>query len=407
MDDVFGNIAAGTLGFIAGDVPGAFAGVSAYNALKDWEKVYQKNQSGMAKRKGSASSSGGKTKKRKGSVGTVGTKSSGMSKSSYRKKVSKSMRGNVDQSAKTATHNKVKDTLKDKKPYQVKVSKAFRKKVIKTLTENKVKGVARLFKFGGYFALDNNGLNGRGLGDQWVFALPTGDTSMQNAGGNRQWGKIRWGDAQSILEQLYCVSRLFNDCAKQTSQINVTYGLQDIFQDPTETIDGLRRSALKYEILKSNTLIHIKNVSKVTVFLEMYVCKPKVQRDNKFEYDQFACTAIHDWKDALVTDLETQVAGNTNNGLTATITGKNVSQVSCNDLGVRPEKQPIWTKLWSYEKFLITLEPGQRHVHTIVGETGVCDWSKFYKDNTFNNLQRFDRQEKRRDKGIRRRKRKK
>lgn len=290
-----------------------------------------------------------------------------------------------NQAAQVAKHKKVKDTLKLKKPYGIKVDSKFRKKVLKTLSDNKVKGYARLYKVGGHMLLSSGvGVGGRDSLEQWVFALPTGSIPNGAPGSPAmQWGRMRIGDCQSILEQLYAVSRLFNGQVAVANPSSVRYGLTDMFQDPT-----VNRSALKYEVTESKSIINIFNNSKMTIYFEMYVCRPKYQRHNSYEYAPWACTAIYDWADQLNADKVAEVSGN---AYEAGV-GINVSNIEVKTLGASPEQHSSWRKLWDYEKFSFVMEPGQKHQHVVQGETGVCDWSKFYKDGQFQNLQKWDRQ---------------
>jgi hypothetical protein len=217
-----------------------------------------------------------------------------------------------------------------------------------------------------------------------VFALPTGSIPNGASGNSAmQWGKPRIGDAQSIIEQLYAVSRLFNGQAAVTNPSSIIYSLTNMFQNP-----DVNRSALKYEVTESKTIINMVNNSKMTVYMEMYVCKPKVQRANKYEYVPWTCTAINDWQDQLTAEKTTEVSGNAyESGF-----GQNLSDINVRTLGASPEQHQGWKKLWAYEKYTFCLEPGQKHQHVVQGELGTCDWSKFYKEGEFQNLQKWDRQ---------------
>lgn len=377
------GIPIGQLGMVK---KGIQAAATAYKAGKIAKNVYQTVSNFMPKGKGvskrKASRDGVKKRIKKAATGTKRGKAK---IGTYAGRMPSALEvGN--QSARIVNHKKVKDSLKVGRPYGVKVDKLFRRKVLKTLTDNKVHGYARLYKVGGTLQLaSSSGVGGRDSLEQWVFALPTGSNAVTAS--NLTWGKMRIGDAQSLIEQLYCVSRLFNGQPAIVNPSSIVYNMFGVMANP---VVGGARSALKYEVLDSKTIINMVNNSKMAVHIEMYVCKPKMQRTNQTVYPAYSCTAIDDWQDLLEAEKTTTVKGG--EGTYPVVIGQNLSSRNVRDLGMSPEQHQSWKKLWQFEKFVFTLEPGQRHSHTVIGETGVCDWSKFYKEGQFQNLQKWDRQ---------------
>ncbi|ARD71302.1 putative capsid protein [Diporeia-associated CRESS-DNA virus LH481] len=358
------NAAGATLGFIAGDIPGAMTGADLADSLYKWKYPDQKNFAEKINM-GKYVKSGSKRKASKQSGG----KRRKVSKYSGNKKVEKMRNNNMNQTNLTNTHIKKKDTLKMRKsPYKVRVSSAFRKKVIKAVSDKEPQGSATLTFIGGFFPPNGNvGWPVRdSVSKQWVFGLPMGNQAT-SATAYSNGANIRSGDVFRTNMLLHVASRMWNGAAKATNFNEFGYDRLDNFCNPETSV-----GALKLDILKSWAVIEMKNVTRTKLRLYMYVCKPKYQRRTA--------------------DFNARVDG-VNSGIPTQFTefGTNISGVQASTYGIFPEMTPAWKRQWEFEKYEIVLEPGQEHRHTINGYCGQFDFLKAYKDSVHQNVQPIDR----------------
>jgi len=392
--DVLGNAAAGTLGFIAGDVPGAVAAISGYNAYK---KLTQNTMNGR-KRK---ATSQGRSKKGAGYKKASSKAGSGRKVSIAAKyKKSKGMLPALNQDGRVVTHIKVKDSLKNKTTFKKKVNPKLRKAIKQVVAENQVRGYYRQYFLGGKHLLYNNAgyswPERTKSTQQWVFALPLGiDPGLSPE-------VYRNGDAITRMGLLHAASRLFNGKGQDTFPGSI-FGWQDTnnITNPNQfpNLAFGNASALKIDVLSSQCHIEIKNNSLQVYNLEMYVCKPKMKRRASFNYaNRATCTATADWQDE-VAQLSNSVVRNVGFATADTLAtygqianGPGDFTVQINSLGLSPESFSTWKSLWAFEKYVIRIEPGQVHKHTIYGDSCTVDFSKDYKDSQFQLLTKFERQ---------------
>ena len=305
----------------------------------------------------------------------------------------------VTQGGNTVTHKKVKDTIKDKKKLKnVTVPPRLKKQILKTLDAKQIHANGRLFFLGGYQLLTPSGTGKTSFGDQHVFPLP-------NSAGQGNYNTIGPGMALNQLMMHYLIARAFNGAPLATNNApsSLTWAnatTNGWFVDPTNST----KATLKFEVIEAKCYIRFKNVTKYTQHIQMYVCKPKFNRAVLTNFQTASvyegCQALLDWNNSLDDDGASGGNAGLNN---ATVIGPNISQVSSYKLGQVPEHAPGFNKNWSYEKFIITLEPGQRHEHVVNGETGTYDCTKLYRQAStavaapasttfFTNLSKWDRE---------------
>lgn len=293
------------------------------------------------------------------------------------------------QSASVVKHKKVKDTLKDRKRKRVTVSKSLRAKITKVISQKEVTGYARHYGLGGLYIPNPSNVNLNKIlpTEQFVFPLPNG-CSFERTGSPAvplvSTRNLSVGKALSSIQMQYLVARLFNGAPLQLDpsliNLNDTAGL---FAFPTT---GTPSKILKFDVLQSKAIIQMKNCTKQTWYIEMYVCKPKVQRAVNTEFSASFVSRmslpLEDWASGLQQDLGNGTT-DMNTAMIAPVgvtKGANVSGVQLTNLGQSPEQNQQFKNNWAYEKFSIVLEPGQKHIHTINGETGTFDLKNMYKN---------------------------
>ena len=370
--DELAGVSGAALGFITGNTKGAYLG---YQLSK---KLSQNSRNMPAIKRLKSSQPGPKQSKRRRVNAAEGPRlangryySKQLSNNTKKTPVRSVVMG---QSAASTRHKKVKDTIKDKKnPYKIKVTKNFRNKVVKVLSDKDVTGYARLYFIGGVEIFDPSATTAKLLPtDQFVFPLPNG------AAPNGTYDHIRVGSIQSALMMNYCIARLFNGLALEQNPFSIKWSMTGLFSNP---LDSTRKGSLKFDVKDASTTIHMKNLNKATLFIEMYLCKPKIQRAAPTDFTGLVesqdSQPLLDWTASLSADSAT----GGNSGEAAKANGPNISGLTASKLGQSPEAAYGFKQNWNYEKFVITLEPGQRHTHVVKGETGTYDMSKLFKNN--------------------------
>ena len=375
FNDELAGISGAALGFITGNTKGAYIGYQAGKKLSKYsKKTMSSTPTTPRKRKGirTPPTPSGR-RKLFGPKLKSGEFYAKKPMSSKGNSVKRQVRIALAQSASAVPHKKLKDTLKNKKnPFKTKVSKDFRNKVVKVLSDKDVTGYGRLYFIGGNYILDPVAANGKILPtDQFVFPLPNGVSQ------NGLFSHVRVGCIQSQLMMSYCIARLFNGLPLEQNPVNINWSLAGLFANPT---DATRKGTLKFDVKMAQTTIHMKNLNKATLFIEFYVCKPKIQRVCPVDFTGLPknndSQPLLDWTASLSTDSAT--GGNSGDGAKAN--GPNISGLTNTKLGQSPEACTQFKQNWSYEKYSVTLEPGQRHTHVVKGETGTYDMSKMFKN---------------------------
>jgi len=319
----------------------------------------------------------------------------------------------VGQDSAAVSHSRVATGIKRKNPLKIKVSKTFAKKVNKVLAKKEVKGVMNIeHPYTIWQALDVNSFPARNdRNQQWVFSLPIG-SNQQNP-----LVTTRNGDALSIHDHMYSLSRLFNGKDKATTFTGALTGFSTTGVPVTASAAGpppvytntrqLNNFAyetgsnfavpLKYTLVDNKANITIRNNSQRAVYFQMYTCEPKYMRNINFTMNTLSCPPMQDWLDILSVDAGAEISGTITTGTTTTdnpASGApkvNISGITPTTFGALPEQCPAWRQLWKFDKSLIKIEPGQTHKHQVKGNTGTVNWNKFYKDSVFQNIQKWNR----------------
>lgn len=392
--DYVGRASAATLGFIAGDVPGAYAGYKAYDRLKKLTKnmkgyLTPKSIGRVSKKTGRRLSLSGTPVKRRKSVSSVG---SSVSTRGTRSMSSISKASVVNQDAVSTRHKRLKKSFKGKKKKNVKVSRKLRAKIQKVIDGGKIYGLGRCIISGGF-----QSVNAASAVKQNVFALPIpGAVDVQK------------GVLFSPDFIMYCASRLWNGrpydgpdlVTGKWSNIDTSYSTNNWSNFSKSLGAGAlttQKSAFCVNVHNLKAKITIKNNSTRTQYLKMYECKPKYQDINPVYLN--AGKPIGDWERLLTSDYEARIKGLAPlslNNATGINSGYNGQNVLIDTLYVTPAICESWNKIWSYNSYDIVLEPGQVHTHWVQGDVGEYDFSKMYAPNSngvsvYHNVQKTDR----------------
>jgi len=347
-----GGLSGAALGFIAGDLPGAFWGANlGYQAGKTYQNSMKRkadsSRTANPKRRNSKipTSSYSKYLRKSIKAGAKLRKSAGHSKdnttSNFKSESSSNQR-------KAAVINRNSSKVSFKKKPSVRISRRFKLQVTKALEPSK--------SFGRYteIGVSNSQLPLSLGGKQFAGRL------CLDAGAGV--GSLLF----SPLEVLDQASVLFNSKTdSQTSKAQAS-GLNTTISGNT-----LDFRSVKINVVNQYYKLVMRNNSPRTVSIQLYECSPK-HRQN-----------VIDTGDTL-TQLEGTLINESSNA-TGSNAGKqiNMNAVSINTLYVGPHTCPTIYKHWSFEKHDITMDPGQTYTHIIQGPTGVYDFSKFWKtDNS-------------------------
>jgi len=370
-----GSAAGGTLGFIVGNIPGAYIGSKAgYNLSKNKQMAVIKNK---RPREEQVAKTYKKTTKGGKKLGKV---------YGPRSKISNVNANVVGQSARQAVHKRVKDGIKEKKRKKVKVPKLLKKQILQVFDKKDVYGTMNVIMHGSVADLNTN----RYI-DQKVFPLP-----LPRIADNKQAGLLF-----DPYYWQFVAARLFNNRPAEQPTTGawgniVTESGTDWENFNQLTSDG---GALKLTVQKAYAVIKMKNNTSRTMYLRMYVSAPKYQRISGTMNDADG-HAINDWKRALA--AEGGLAFNAGTSATADATQAmkvNVGgYVTVNTMYAKPTDVQTFNRLWKTDCYTIVLEPGQVHNHTIQGDEIELDYSKMFVKSqssssglTFADLQKFSR----------------
>lgn len=366
-----GSAAGGTLGFIVGDMPGAYIGSKAgYNLSKN-------KQMAVIRKKKAAESTAKKAKKAK-----ISTKGLFIGP---RSKVTNVNANVVGQSARQAVHKRVKNEIKEKKRKKVKVPKLLKKQILQVFDKKDIYGTMNCILHGSVADLNTN----RYI-DQKVFPLP-----MPRIADPKQAGLLF-----DPYYWQFVAARLFNNRPAEQPTTGawgnvITQAGSDWENFNQMDSDG---AALKLTVQKAYAVIRMKNNTSRTMYLRMYVCSPKYQRPSGVMTNTDG-TVINDWYRALT--YEGQIAFNAGTSATADSTQAmkvNVGNyVTPNTMYAKPTDCATFNKWWKTDCYTIVLEPGQVHNHTVQGDEIEMDFSKMYvkaqanQNATLADLQKFNR----------------
>lgn len=392
-----GAASGATLGFIHGNMPGAYIGGNlGYKLGKKYSNEMSTSQTKRGRSKSRTPSGGSRaSSKRKLSTG------SNMSISSSRRSSLLSSIGTVrarkrvtahhGQGSMVTTGKKIVDQFKDKKKKKVKIPKLLRKQVTQILDSKEVYGYWRGILYGGTAQVETPSFD-----QQAVFALP----GFYQVGGG-QGTKIQ-GLLFSPEYYQMVAARLFNGRLKETNAFGEVYTEQGIVAGKEwRNFDQLVGAvpALKLSVESTYAVIKMKNNSVRTLYLKMYVAKPKYQRASG-TMNNIEGHAVNDWITQLSMEGQAEVSGKQYPGdsntrsLAVNIdnTVKHFSMYAC------PTKCKSLQAMWSFDITEIVMEPGQTYKTIVRGDAMELDYSKMvHKSQTsnqgliFNDIQKFSR----------------
>lgn len=343
--DVVGRAAAGTLGFIVGDVPGAFMADKAYRS-------YQKNFGTMApvKRKASDASSVGRPAKKAKTSGSSSTSSRRGSMAST-VSMSSSRSGGV---GRTLVKNFSKADSTNSRTYAIKKkSEGVKKEGVKKTTPvppKLRKQVKQILK-----GSDNYGF----MMENYAFKY-TPNTFGQTV---IPLGALSQNET-IMFDPCYvghCASVLFNQKASTAA--------------PTVSDAGtFTYKNLKVNVITQTSTFRLKNNTARIMYIKLYETSPK-NRANTTNGLDFATA----WTQAMVDE-----AGSGGVGEPARI---NLSNSTPQTLYATPYMSPAVRANHTIDQTSIILEPGKEYVYTMTGPNMEYKFDKYFTaDGTLNGL---------------------
>lgn len=373
--ETVGAIAAATLGYIHANTGGALMSYKAY-------KKFTKNKSDMAPTRLKKAKTAKVIKKIKEGSRRKARKVAGSRSRVYNQS---KVQASIGQLATMAKHKKMKDKIKEKKRVKVKVPMKLRKQIKQVLDAGDVYGNITLQMHGSYANINTTDYT-----HQAVFALPLPRVSAVAAQGLL---------FDPYLLQ-YAAARLFNNrptagtglTVRALSNLRITNGVGwknfDDFAD---------KAALKLTVQKLYAVITMKNNTSRTMYLKMFVCKPKYQRRSNVESVlSLRGLPVIDWINQLDMEGDAKISGGQSSGQASIASTININDsVKFHTYNNVPTKCQSWNRLWSVEQFNLTLEPGQVHKHTVQGDEIDVDFSKMFaseaNQTVFNDVQKLNR----------------
>lgn len=264
-----------------------------------------------------------------------------------------------NQSMVSVAHKRTKKGFKANKRKLLKVSPQFKKKVNQVLLGKKVTGTGRLIMIGAYSDMRPNNVV-----SQRVAPLPLPRVDAKGTGCLFGWEMI-----------MYIASRLWKGRG-----VPATRALSNLFDEAGNFSTGVYDSSIptpftvEVTSLKARTVW--RNNSKTAQNVVLYVCKPKYQRRDV--QNTLDGKPILEWNTQLSMDTQQKIFGGVTSPAFSTSAGTNRG-ASINDLYATPAISKGFNKLWNYDQFKFTLEPGQEHTHWIQGDEKLYDFSKMYK----------------------------
>lgn len=342
-----GRVAADTLGFITGDIPGAFIADKLY-------RTYQKNSKRMApirKRKPSHTVSVQISKRAKSSTPSVASSSRRGSRSSFSMRTTRSGRSVATASSSikpnvrtVAIKTKSQGVKKEGVKKKIKVPKKLRKQIKQVLKTSDHIGWS-LENFSQKFTPIGFGQNCYQLG-QVVQGVPN------------------MFDPTYVAHIASC---LFND--------------KTITSAPTLSDAGyFPLKALKVNVLQQTATFRLKNNSARTMYISLYETSPKNRSEDTNGREFFDY-----WRDCLVDEALT---GGSTEGARL-----NLADMQPYTMYATPYMSPAVTANYAIDQTKIILEPGKEYIYTMNGGAREYNFSKYYRpDNAFINEQKFCKQ---------------
>lgn len=353
FEDAMGYSAAGTLGFILGDVPGAFAGVNAYKGMKEAGKSFQN----MFKRRRSSSTSGTTYGTRTPRKKTKFAKKRKTSKVAY-KKASASGNTFAVASRKTGYVSRY-----PRKP--VKVSRKLRAKIMKVLESDKLIG---RYTHVSYYQLTPGIPYGGGTNDMQSYEY-AGMLTTSASGSNRL--------LFSPMYVNYAVSRLMNP-AQVTKAMGQPIDYRDFTTDKKFLL--LERGIIK--VLQQSATYRIRNNTGRVVTLKIFCLQPKSRSTINAVVGS---TPLDVWNSAL--DLQ-----DTDTPANPAYKFENPLSVRMETLYSNPKQLASFRNFYKVEETIVTLEPGKEYLYKVVGPSMKYDFAKYWTGFNYIDQQKFTKQ---------------
>lgn len=341
MEDLIGDSSAMALGYIMGDVKGAYTAHKLYGKYK---KMY-----GDKKRKYSSDSTGSATSGRTRKFNTnrsvmferrpstSSTISAGSARSSSRRSSVSLRSSRSDRSVASRGSNfsaakkgkkRVKSLHKGTGNKKVKVSKKLRAKVKKVIEGNDPKG---------YYQSVNTGILSK-PGDSYQSVSVVGAQTFDTFNG-LFFSPTQINNAASIL----------------WNRKTPNWGSSTNYNDSS----NFNWNNARINVIKQWATIKMKNNSQRNYSVAIWTCVNKVKR--------VAVDPLTEWQSAITEDI-----------------AANVSQapMTSSILYNTPYLSKSWSNNWSAEVKKIFLKPGEEYVHTISGPSKLYDFRKYWAGST-------------------------
>lgn len=334
------DVAAGALGFIHGNVPGAYLGYKAWKKYKSYQK---KNMAPVpksklttkgAKRRAPPTKYAGKRKKSLSATSYAGTRrrsstnsylfSTGSSVGSALSNGTSAIRVKAVRQKGTAVH-------KEGRKKRVKVPKLLRKQVNQILKPS-----------------DNVG------------------TFMEIHG-----QRVVLKDLGQSLKQIGYSSKgvrgnMFDPVFVQYAAAVLFRGKSGILDPALVTSDIFNNKVLKVNVLKQHVTFRMKNNTARVMNIKLYIVSPK----SILPHTETGDAAIY-WIDSMKNE-----EGATN------VDKRNLGLATPNTLYATPYMSKMFMQRYSVDQTTIVLEPGKEYQHTVEGPAKVYDFAKYFQADT-------------------------
>lgn len=343
MKHYIGAGAAATLGFIHGDLKGAYAGYKLYKKYQNW-KMGRSNASRRSRISGTPSRKRVKlvlsppTSNRRASIASGRSHISALSISSRRSSSGSSAfsfgsRSKVTDRTMTSRTNLVAVAKRKHKvkalhkiPKTVHVSKKLRAKVKKVISGKTPKGYYQVTTYGNFSSANNNKQNA-----DYVYGQTVESTNV-------------YGEFFSPTQILDAASVLWNH-KPASAGVKIS--------DAT----NLNPLSAMINVVKQWATIKFRNNSARNYYMSIYACRRKISQSVGAGEN-----ALDDWKDCLSNE---------------SIPGVNVNTVAATTLYATPFLCKAMSDKYKMELTKVTLAPGEEYIYTLEGPSMMYDFRKF------------------------------
>lgn len=339
-----GRVAADTLGFITGDIPGALMADRAYTKLthtKENPKSSEIVSTGMKRRRNASRKSRRSGRKRK----------TGKAKSQWKKKSAKYNRNDGSdniQYAHLRSGRRVSSKAKGRK--SLKLSKHFKKAV---------KQVIRNFSPKGYFTERYYARYTPGNMVSTVYDLGEGWTGAASG---------RSFDPATSASGAY----LFDPVKIMDAASCLFHGKEADGNKSLANSGQFDQEFFEVDVMRQWCRMEMKNNTSRTLIMKLYTWQLRNANDaltNGSFADEWAAQAL--------------LEGNQTNG------NLNITAAGIGEFGMSPNFSPAVRKRFSIEEKEVRLESGKTYVHLVQGASQLYSYAEFRSGNQFNNCQKM------------------